>query len=267
MSFSYIKSVFPDFNYSSVYNDKLYNNLNNMRKPINIDREHELKQLDYANSDGQYSQFNSVNRILNQPSTHFEPLQNKIIQNKSIQNNIIQNKSIEKFNNESGVTTPVPVPTSVPYHTKRGDNQLFSNIPLPNNNIPVYNNINTNTIVPTELESSESAPFTTTLPPVSMPPYQVKQGMVYNTNTDVSNANISRLSGTRETLANIDNNEAISHDQYVKHVLSCKSCKEIVMTQLQLENDRLYKEEMMELISYIILAIFIVLLLESLNKK
>jgi len=163
MSFSYIKSVFPDFNFSTVFNDKLYNNLNNLSSPVQTNMQ----------------------------------------------------TSVESFEN----------------------NQAFYNLPIPTQDIPKYNNINTH------------------LPPIQPihPIQSVKNGWMHESldNTD-----------------NVDNRDiSIKHDDYIQHILVCPGCKGILLKQFQVESDRMYKEEMMELVSYIIFALFILLLLDSIRKN
>jgi hypothetical protein len=63
-----------------------------------------------------------------------------------------------------------------------------------------------------------------------------------------------------------DNLKETNHSEYTKHILECESCKQLIMKQLNIENDRLKSEEIMELISFIMLGIFILLLLDSIKK-
>ena len=56
-------------------------------------------------------------------------------------------------------------------------------------------------------------------------------------------------------------------DFYMKHVLSCHSCRSIIMKQLNMDNDRIRNEEIMELVTYIVFGIFILLLIDILKNK
>jgi hypothetical protein len=58
-----------------------------------------------------------------------------------------------------------------------------------------------------------------------------------------------------------------NHIEYTKHVLECTSCKELLMKQFNIENDRIRNEEIMELISYLIFSLFILLLIDTYAKK
>jgi hypothetical protein len=65
----------------------------------------------------------------------------------------------------------------------------------------------------------------------------------------------------KETFVNNDD-----HDNYIKHILKCEQCKELLLKQFNIESDRIRNEEIMELISFIIFGIFILLLLDKSNK-
>jgi hypothetical protein len=55
-------------------------------------------------------------------------------------------------------------------------------------------------------------------------------------------------------------------NDHMTHILQCSKCKEILTKQLDRQNDKIRNEEIMELISYIVFGIFILLLIESLRK-
>lgn len=58
-----------------------------------------------------------------------------------------------------------------------------------------------------------------------------------------------------------------SHVEYTKHVLECGACKELLMKHFGIENERIRNEELMELISYIIFGLFILLLIDTYANK
>lgn len=156
MSYSYVKTVFPNFKYSNVYNTKLYDNLNVTQ---------DIK-------------FEPIETETNQLFSNFPKLTQEKEQSK-----------IETFQ----------------------DNQKFFNQPLPINNIPVNNNL------------------------------------------------INR--------EKFDDTNTYNHTQYTKHILECESCKELLIKQFGIENDRIRNEEIMELISYLIFGLFILLLIDTYTKK
>ena len=160
MSYSYVKSVFPNFQYSNVYNSKIYDNLNVSK---------EQKVFEAADLQNLNSNFSDL--------TVFEeekPSKSKI----------------ETFQ----------------------DNQRFFNEPLPKDIIPPNNN----KIYPERFEQPQKSD---------------------------------------------------DHLEYTKHVLECPKCKELLMKQFGLENDRIRNEEIMELISFVIFGLFILLLIDSYAKK
>jgi hypothetical protein len=249
MSFSYIKNVFPDFNYSSVYDDKLYNNLNTTKTPKVIERDSDIHN--------NYGRFDPTMNPINRPSTDYTLESNKIIEPFTLQQSQQQSQT-----QQTTTTKPQQLSST---STIVNNNQVFSNLPLVNNNIPSYTNIDfTKDLNVDNIYDYKAAQIS---PPPSTPSHvksfkeahDLTQGFPY------VNEQKAALPGYR-TIELMTNTNNIQHEQYIQHILSCKSCKEVVMTQLQLENDKLYKEEMMELVSYVILALFILLLLDTLAK-
>jgi hypothetical protein len=56
-------------------------------------------------------------------------------------------------------------------------------------------------------------------------------------------------------------------DNYIRHVLGCHKCRSIITKQWNIDNDRIRNEEIMELVTYIIFGIFILLLIDILKSK
>jgi hypothetical protein len=56
------------------------------------------------------------------------------------------------------------------------------------------------------------------------------------------------------------------HDDYQNHVSNCIQCKEKLLKQWNVESDRLRNEEILELVSYVMLGLFILVLLDTLKK-
>lgn len=64
---------------------------------------------------------------------------------------------------------------------------------------------------------------------------------------------------------NINNeSECTSH---LNHVLECIKCKEMFSKQLNLEYEKLKNEEIIEVVSYIVFGIFVLLILDNISKK
>jgi hypothetical protein len=54
---------------------------------------------------------------------------------------------------------------------------------------------------------------------------------------------------------------------YMNHVLDCTKCKAMLMKQLNIQNDKARNEEMMEVLSYVVFGVFVLLLIDSLKKE
>ncbi len=55
-------------------------------------------------------------------------------------------------------------------------------------------------------------------------------------------------------------------DKHINHVINCTKCKSMISKQLGLDNDRLRNEELMEVFSYIVFGVFVLLLIDALKK-
>lgn len=56
-------------------------------------------------------------------------------------------------------------------------------------------------------------------------------------------------------------------DAHCNHVLKCTKCRDMITKQLNLEMDRIRNEEIMEIISYMIFGIFVLLIIDNLTTK
>lgn len=158
MSYSYVKTVFPNFEFSNVYNDKLYTNVTKEIKPLTVS---------------------------------------------GLENNL-GNARIETYKQIESYQEPS--------QENYKSNLTFYNKPILDQGIPNYDS---------PLESFENKPTP---------------------------------------------KNSTSHDEYINHINSCPSCKEALLKQLGIETERLKNDEIMELISYIVFGIFILILLDSLKK-
>jgi hypothetical protein len=181
MSYSYVKTVFPNFKYSNVYDTKLYENLN-------VSQRNDTKLFEPADFDMNktYSEIPKE-----QPTEQPKEQPTEQYKEQSKEQYKEQYNKIETFQN----------------------NQQFFNEPLPINNIPVNNNV----------------------------------------------INMERFDS--------EYNNTGHHIQYTKHVLECSPCKDLLMKQFGIENERIRNEEIMELISYLIFGLFILLLIDTYSKK
>lgn len=56
------------------------------------------------------------------------------------------------------------------------------------------------------------------------------------------------------------------HDVYLEHILKCESCLELLTKQLQIDNDRIMREEIIELIAFIAFGVFMLMLIDKTRK-
>jgi len=60
--------------------------------------------------------------------------------------------------------------------------------------------------------------------------------------------------------------DASGHSQYTQHILECANCKQVLLKQFNIESDRIKNEEIMELVSFIMFGLFILLLIDNIKK-
>lgn len=189
MSYSYIKSVFPNFEDSNkVYDESLYSNIvQNEKSPTEIRGNNNLTNL----SDFSKTLPESKNQEISLP-------QEKLIE---------QYRNIEPMSNNE-------------YAEIKYINPMEEK-----NNLTFYNK------------------------PSSYKYIQDKQIVKQSDKHQLENFS----SGT-------------SCDGYPKHIFECNRCKLIVMKQLGIETDRIRNEEIMEIISYILFGLFILILIDYLKN-
>lgn len=184
MSYSYVKTVFPNFQFSNVYNDKLYTNTSSTitnTKPSGLTDNSRIET---------YKQIEPYQEPYQEPykEPYKEPYQEPY------------QESYQK-------------PYQEPYKEQYKNNLTYYNKPVLNQDIPNYDNI--------DKEKFESIP---------------------------------------------KNDKNILHENYISHINNCPSCKEELLKQFNIETERLKNDEIMELISYIIFGIFVLILLDSFKK-
>lgn len=186
MSYSYVKTVFPKFEFSKLYNDSLYTNKINSSPKLNV-----VGFNDNANVNG-------IDKIQTRIETY---------------------KQIEAYEPVNQTETE---PYQQPYQESFQNNLRYFNKPIKNQNIPSYNNV------------------------------------------DINNVDINTMKETFETdkIGKDDKSEQ-SHQEIINHINNCPSCKDLILKQFGVETERQKNEEMLELLSYIIFGIFILILLDA----
>lgn len=56
-------------------------------------------------------------------------------------------------------------------------------------------------------------------------------------------------------------------DSHIKHVLECSLCSNILKKQYNIANDKLQMEEIMEVVSYVAFGIFILIFIDTIQRK
>jgi hypothetical protein len=56
------------------------------------------------------------------------------------------------------------------------------------------------------------------------------------------------------------------HNEYIKHVLDCEECKVFLKKELNIESNNIFNEEILELLSFIIFGVLILLLIDNLKN-
>jgi hypothetical protein len=56
------------------------------------------------------------------------------------------------------------------------------------------------------------------------------------------------------------------HEMYMEHVLKCEKCLEIISRQLKIDNERVIREEVIELIAFIAFGVFMLMLIDKTRK-
>lgn len=210
MSYSYITSVFPKFEYSNVYDANLYNNISGLnKKPENIDN----IKFNGLNEAKQYQEINK------KYVENIKPMDINLEMYKNIENNglLSENSKFLSQNNQTYYNQPAQIPSNII-----------------NSNIINDTNVLTNK---TQLQKSYSSNLSNQIP-----------------------TNYNELDLHTESFS--EN----SHEVYTKHILECEQCKQLLLKQFNIETERIRNEEILELITFLIFGLFILLLLDGFKK-
>jgi hypothetical protein len=152
-----------------------------------------------------------------------------------------------------------------------GDNLHFYNKPILNNNVP--NGLNLNLKNPTGLvEANSIAAPVGPIGYLGLNKNQVvnnsliqplNQMIQPNQQLNQMNQPLNQMRDNIERTEQFTSLSDTDHKSYINHILQCQSCKEIIMKQLNIEARQQFYEEILELISFIVFGIFILLLLDK----
>lgn len=119
--------------------------------------------------------------------------------------------------------------------------------------------------VPLPLETSVGAPLINT--PILETYTDTKTQKHVEHKDNLRYYNLPRILESFDGKNEISDENSNSCDVHTKHILSCASCKRLLMKQFNIENDRLKTEEMMEMFSYMMFGLFILLLIDNIQKR
>ena len=64
-----------------------------------------------------------------------------------------------------------------------------------------------------------------------------------------------------------ESSSSSSCDLYIKHVMECNKCRNMFVKQWNLDSDRIRNEEIMEIVTYVIFGIVLLLLFDTIKNK
>lgn len=209
MSYSYITSVFPKFEYSNVYDANLYNNISGLNKTP----ENEVKFIGI-----EAKKYQEINKKYTE--NFAKPIDINLEMYKNIENNQEVSQGSEFLSQ---------------------NNNTYYNKPLPAN---LINSNNSNTL------NSDNVLIN-------------KTQLINEFSSKQIPTNYKELDLHKESFSQ---SEQGSHETYTKHILECDQCKEVLLKQFNIETDRIRNQEILELITFLIFGLFILLLLDGLKK-
>jgi hypothetical protein len=240
MSYSYIKSVFPNFeNLNKVYDESLYSNLQqaSAQLPTQLPTQVPVQAP------------TQVTQVPVQVPTQVTQVPTQVTQVTQV---------------PTQVTQVTQVPTQPPAYNGLGDfaSSLFEKNPI-QNNLKYYNkSVDYNKSV-TDQELIKT--------PVELYKYQQIAGNSYdpyNYNYNYTKEFKPQDLTEKNKIEKFEmDNYEDNCDIYIKHILQCSKCREVVTRQFGIDSDRINNEEIMEVVSYLIFGLFILLLINSIKNK
>ena len=216
MSYSYIKSVFPNFeNSNKVYDESLYNNLQPPHLKHQKEKAHDDVKIENA------VVVPSPQKLL--PSLSLEPVK------------------VEKFENEIDYAS-----SQFPKNPEQNNLKFY--------NQPILSDFYVKKPVETYNVKGGYQPYTGTSQSI-LPSYAETHPQ--HITIPVHTVERFEEKGCTDAECNM----------YVNHIVQCSKCKAVVMKRLGLDSDKFMNEEIMEILSYLIFGLFVLLLIDSLKKK
>lgn len=144
--------------------------------------------------------------------------------------------------------------------------------------INVYKNVEDNDKKVSEIKNEIVETFDTLSKPTAWTPLIDSQFQEINKNNKLLSQNNTSYnkypqstieSPTQLTKIPFVHNETFQndHQEYIKHVLECNQCKEILIKQFNIKQDTIFNEDFLELLSFIIFGILLLLLIDTLKRQ
>lgn len=258
MNYSYIKTVFPTFENTNSFNSTVFNELNAQiptRPPLN------------------------VSGINNETYNNSNALETKDIRDKFYLPEPVLPEVKDVISEFNKIQVPTAYPTAsvsnrkaTPYvgQTIKKDNLRYYNEMINPKNFTMenFNSVPeiTSTQVPVPVPVQTQTPVGTTASIASAPtpaPAQIPVAInAYNSELPLPKKEYKSENSNDPGLSSRD----VCSSSYA-HITECARCKEILYKNFNYEHKQnSYNEEIFELVSYCIFAVFILLLLEKLHK-
>jgi hypothetical protein len=159
----------------------------------------------------------------------------------------------------SHISTPKPQPVQSSSIQPENDNLHYYNIPI--EPYKAYDQLK-----PSSALAQAPVPIQQPMQVPMQQPIQTQQPMQQPIQTQTPMQVQQVPIQVQQKVETFDNTLDDQHLMSVKHVLECEKCKTIMLKQLNIETDRRRNEDIMEIISYIIFSIFILMLIDQLAK-
>jgi len=193
---------------------------------------------DKAYNETLYDNIDSITTRKDKNINELSQLKNNSVENK-FEFELPSNKLLEQYNNHSSIGSLEEKYILKPNEEKDKNNLKFYNLPI-------------------NKEYLNKTPLLQELPLLQ------KLESPFKKEVKFVNPNIEKFESSKTSTPESCNFDC---DIYTKHIFECSKCKDIIMKQFGIENDKIRNEEIMELISYFIFALFILLLIDSLKNN
>lgn len=156
--------------------------------------------------------------------------------------------------------------------TKVYNSSLYTNISTCESSIPLPENINKNTnknINVNEIKHQDDIVLPQKTLLESFNPETELTAINKKSSDNLKFYNLPYVPPHKNTIEKFEDTTItkLDCDLYIKHINECNKCKSICLKQFGIETDRIKNEEIMEIVSYIVFGLFILLLIDYLKTS